>query len=613
MHSTGKSLDHAVPESLATKASVADGVSGLDLQKLEADLAWTSEPRLRLDPLTSLRFFAWAGIVLLHVFPHLDFQYTKPQGLLMAQGVSFFFVLSGFILTYVYRDLSRPADLKAFFLARFARVWPMHVACILLGLLMLEAHYWEEIVSSSGKILLAQLAMLHAWIPDRNYYYSLDDASWSISTECGFYLFFPFLLRRGQLGWTAKLLISLVIATIFAFLVGPLDCRFATGICPLGRLQEFVLGMSVCALWLKTHSKVKLKPLTASLIELAFLILVAMYLFFVWQKLPIFQPPLNNHGTIVDCAKCWFVVGGNAPIYAAIIFWIATEQGFISKALKHPWLVWLGEISYSVYLVHFVLVQYIDHHKFAVKQFDHWTALVTFLIAVLGLSNLMFLVVERPCRNWLRTLPQFFSGRQRSLRFDLAGPALMRSLPKCALAVAVGLFLGAVHLKLAAAEAAAFRYKTLALPGVIKFGDNIALQSVQAAVGELGMKVRLGFRGERRSQAKEFVAMHLIGENGKLLSSRDHAFRWNILPGPTNCSDEIYFRKEECSNAQALGILIYRDVQNNVLDVDSGDRDWQGHRLIIPLPATRSILEDKTTTTIIRAREKNAVDEQNKH
>lgn len=613
MHSTGKSLDHAMPESLATKASVADGVIDRDRQKLEAELAWTSEPRLRLDPLTSLRFFAWAGIVLLHVFPHLNFPMSAPQLQLMAQGVSFFFVLSGFVLTYVYRDLSRPADLKAFFLARFARVWPMHVACILLGLLVLGSHYWEEIISSSGKILLAQLAMVHAWIPDRNYYYSLDDASWSISTECGFYLFFPFLLRRGRLGWVAKLLLSLVIATIFALLVGPHDCRFTSGICPLGRLQEFVLGMSVCALWLKTHSKIKLKPFTGTLIEIAFLVLVAMYLFFVWQKLPIFHGVTKNHGTIVDCARHWLVVGGNAPIYAAMIFLVATEQGFISKALKHPWLVWLGEISYSVYLVHFVLVQYIDHHKIAVKQFDHWTALVTFLIAVLGLSNLMFLVVERPCRNWLRTLPQLFSGRQRPLRFDLAGPALMRSLPKCAFAIAVGLFLTFVHLKLEAAEDAALPYKTLALPGVIKFGDNIALQSVQAGIGEAGIKIRLGFRGDRRSQAKEFVAVHLIDENGKLLTSRDYAFQWNILPGPTNRSDEIYFRKEECSNAQALGILMYRDVQSNLLDVDSGDRDWYGHRLIIPLSSTRPILEDKTTTTTIRARDKNSVDEQNKH
>lgn len=601
-----------MPESIATQASVADGVTNVDLKKLEADLAWTSEPRLKLDPLTSLRFFAWAGIVLLHVFPHLNFPMTRPQALLMAQGVSFFFVLSGFVLTYVYRDLSRPADLKAFFLARFARVWPMHVACILLGLFMLNSHYWEEITSSSGKILLAQLAMIHAWIPDRNYYYSLDDASWSISTECGFYLFFPFLLRRRPLGWTAKLLLSLVIATIFALLVGPHECRFATGICPLGRLQEFVLGMSVCALWLKTHSKIKLKPLTGSLIEVGFLVLVAMYLFFVWQKEPIFPPP-NNQGTIVDCARCWFMVGGNAPIYAAMIFLVATEQGFISKALKHPWLVWLGEISYSVYLVHFILVQYIDHHKIAVKQFDHWTALVTFLIAVLGLSNLMFLVVERPCRNWLRTLPQFFSGRQRPPRFDLTGPALMRSLPKCALAVVVVLFLTTVHLKLEAVEAAAFPYKTLALPGAIRFGDNIVLHSIQAGIGEAGMKIRLGFRGERRSHAKQFVAVHLIGENGKLLTSRDYAFQWNILPGPTNRSDVIEFRKEECSNAQALGILMYRDVQSNVLDVDSGDRDWQGHRLIISLSATRPIIEDKTTTTIIRARDKISVDEQNKH
>ncbi|WP_215414323.1 acyltransferase family protein, partial [Escherichia coli] len=80
---------------------------------------------------TFLRFFAAAMIVLGHghgLFGSLGIATT----ISLAQGVSFFFVLSGFILTYNYPKLKTFAEVKGFYVARFARILPSHLFAMLL-------------------------------------------------------------------------------------------------------------------------------------------------------------------------------------------------------------------------------------------------------------------------------------------------------------------------------------------------------------------------------------------------------------------------------------------------------------------------------------------------
>src|SRR6516165_1764002 len=122
----------------------------------------------KLDALTSLRFFAAFMIVVAHaigLFPnifHLDPHGIVP-GLALGQGVSFFYVLSGFILTYNYYGLKGPADTKRFLWARIGRIWPSHIATACLSMAVHPREYvhfgWTVF-----SIVLANLLMLQAWI-----------------------------------------------------------------------------------------------------------------------------------------------------------------------------------------------------------------------------------------------------------------------------------------------------------------------------------------------------------------------------------------------------------------------------------------------------------------
>ncbi|HEX6528263.1 MAG TPA: acyltransferase family protein, partial [Burkholderiales bacterium] len=118
----------------------------------------------RLEQLTSLRFFA----ALMIVFHHADGMFgigRSPVNL--GQGVSFFFVLSGFILTYVYPSLDAGREVRRFWLARFARIWPAYLATFLLAfaLLFLE---WDGVTG------VAHLAMVQAWLPLSVFYFSYN-------------------------------------------------------------------------------------------------------------------------------------------------------------------------------------------------------------------------------------------------------------------------------------------------------------------------------------------------------------------------------------------------------------------------------------------------------
>jgi len=79
-------------------------------------------------------------------------------GMNLGQGVSFFFVLSGFILAYVYPELGTWAAVRRFWRARIARIWPAYLASFALGFVLL--HYPLD-----GRTAAAHLLMVQAWLP----------------------------------------------------------------------------------------------------------------------------------------------------------------------------------------------------------------------------------------------------------------------------------------------------------------------------------------------------------------------------------------------------------------------------------------------------------------
>ena len=128
------------------------------------------------------------------------------------QGVSFFFVLSGFILTHVYSS-RRDIGYWGFVRLRIARLWPVHLVTLLLVVLFVHpASFAGDGLFDRRLTLLANLPMTQSMFPFISYLFSWNSVSWSISTEICFYLCFPFLLANVERSWLRNLLISCLLA-----------------------------------------------------------------------------------------------------------------------------------------------------------------------------------------------------------------------------------------------------------------------------------------------------------------------------------------------------------------------------------------------------------------
>ena len=197
-------------------------------------------------------------------------------------GVSFFFVLSGFILTYVYPRLESRSAVRQFLWARIARVWPCHVFA--LGLMPLAA-------TSSGFSLsslwrpdrwgpnLATILLVNSWVPTQAYYHTFNTPSWSVATEFGFYLAFPILLWRLDRNWPIKLAFCLSTAIALIAYSQRMQLSFddSTGVTvtgllymnPLARMFEFCLGMVAATFWRRYSPSLQFGRVAGTLAELA--------------------------------------------------------------------------------------------------------------------------------------------------------------------------------------------------------------------------------------------------------------------------------------------------------------------------------------------------------
>lgn len=132
---------------------------------------------IKIKQLTPLRFFAALMILINHGLFGI---HLNSKGIEFGQGVSFFFVLSGFILTHVYQKLESWKDIKQFYKARIARIYPAYFFASLLGFWLLS-YRWNNITAAT------YFCMLQAWLPLPNHYFSYNAVGWSISTELFFY------------------------------------------------------------------------------------------------------------------------------------------------------------------------------------------------------------------------------------------------------------------------------------------------------------------------------------------------------------------------------------------------------------------------------------------
>ena len=358
--------------------------------------------RGQIHSLTSLRFFAALSVVLFHFRDSFGSSFSLGIAAnFVSRGyiwVDFFFVLSGFFIAYVYQDQFSGRSFrnyKRFIVNRIARIYPAHAFVVLLFLI------WETLTyflvkyfglsalpfdgCMSAGTFFTNMLMVHdwgGWFGNCSWNYP----AWSISSEWLAYLLFPFILvvlRVAKKGWSAAIACAAVYGVLFV-----LSLRTGLSLKDLYSservLAEFTIGILLYRIFLHSSGRIAHNLFDG----LFFLALGAVV--------------LGLHFGFPDVIILPFLAG-------TILFAALSGEGYVSKVFGARWLVFLGEASYSIYLVHAFdqrlwnsfVVRVIggDLSPFAANS-----AFVAVMGGIILSGSLLHMIVERPARQWVRKI-----------------------------------------------------------------------------------------------------------------------------------------------------------------------------------------------------------------
>jgi mycarose O-acyltransferase len=346
-----------------------------------------------------MRFIAAAMVFFFHsvyenVFadPVAQNTYTKIFGQGGWAGVAFFFVLSGFVLTWSARATD---SVRAFYRRRIFKIFPNHVVTfVVAGVLLIS-------VGSAIGVgpAVVNLFLLQAWFPQLSIEVSMNPVAWSLSCEALFYLCFPFLLRpisrirpRHLWWWIAGLFVVILVMPIVGTALMPdapvqpwahaSEWEFwIIYVLPLTRMLDFVIGMLLARVVI-TGVRVPLSLGQATVVAVA-AYTAAWFIPWTYTLVAIWVLPL---GLVIAAGAASDVRGRRS--------WLNIGA-----------MVWLGEVSFAFYMWHRLVLTY--GHQVLGGPSRNWSTPVAigvialFLGVNLTLSWWLYSLVERPImRRW---------------------------------------------------------------------------------------------------------------------------------------------------------------------------------------------------------------------
>lgn len=348
-----------------------------------------SEPS-KIVPLTSARFFAALYVVLYHGIPNLPSQRDRHDlfARIISLGyvsVSFFFMLSGFILAIVYLKDNRSVNRRKFLISRFARVYPLYLAAVLLDVPHFVHAQWHISPEHTIASILATIGLVQAWYPSL---VGPDFPSWSLSTEAFFYLIFPFLgLALWRLRGSTTVWSSAMIYVGGVWIVDMLDevrTSASTRLYhPLPHLFVFLLGINLA----KLFAWISRRPEHLRILQgmAPWMLLGSLAAFLAIPILELRIPEmLLQHGLL-------------APLFALFILAFASENRWISYLFSSSWMEVLGEASFAFYLINVPIGELLRRwmERYEAPMFGVYVGVS------LGLSIASLKFLETPARNWI--------------------------------------------------------------------------------------------------------------------------------------------------------------------------------------------------------------------
>lgn len=352
-----------------------------------------------IGALTGLRGLAAAWVLLLHLSEQ-TYPNDGPSGAVdhIARagylGVDLFFVLSGFVIAQNYQHFFRGWDAASywrFLLTRLGRIYPVHLLVLLVTLAIVIVAASARRDSGTGGVdyspqaFVANLLLVQAWGWRQ---LSWNGVAWTISAEWFAYLVFPFAARaifaRTSTLW-ARILVVLVAYGVTLSVLA--STGFPTDTTELGLLRVMAGFSSGVVVWLVVRENSSLDKTSGLVVALGVVgLLVTIMLL-----------PASDLASQALWPAPWFVL---------LVLGASINRGLISRLLSLKPAIFLGRISYSLYMVHVWVI-------FAVRTFiaphlpgsvhDVAVLLLAPIVSII-IATVTFLTIEEPFRKRSKAL-----------------------------------------------------------------------------------------------------------------------------------------------------------------------------------------------------------------
>jgi peptidoglycan/LPS O-acetylase OafA/YrhL len=353
-----------------------------------------------LRALTGLRCFAAINIVFFHFSNPQWFGPLAPVVNAGYVSVSYFILLSGFVLAYNYSGRARAGklDVRRFYKARFTRLYPIYLLSLLLAWQVIPQEWSSHTHGMFWAGIALSPLLLQGWVPDIATF--LNTPAWTMSAEAFYYTLFPLMAPWKKPGRPRNQLWKLGLVWMIGLIPGTLYIVFrpdgvahpdrwtigpwiqALKFTPLPHLASFVFGVLLCGL-----DEIMPRPGWLRLI-----LGVAGFggIFTVLTLAHSLPYPLLHDGLLM-------------PLFGCIIIGLAGENPLSSVLGSRP-LVFVGEASYCLYLLHFNMWNLIHSTHvldfFHLSQLDPW---ISYILLIL-MSLLALYYIEKPAQKQLRKL-----------------------------------------------------------------------------------------------------------------------------------------------------------------------------------------------------------------
>jgi len=350
-----------------------------------------NQAETQLASLTSLRFFAALCVVVHHVA-----EITGPMvlvsliGRLGWLGVSFFFILSGFVLMWSFEQSIGPG---AYVMRRLTRIYPLHFVCLTTSL----AYFWLTKHPLGGYEgtpagTIANFLLIHDWLPGHPHTrQAWNGVSWTLSCEFFFYLLapvvFPFFMKISQVEY--RLWAGLIWLVLVSFILISQEKAWAALLDfflynPLPRALEFFLG-ALGARWIKAGFRVNSGILSLCLMSL---------------------PVLSYSILVPEAAICPALMNALfMPGAFLFILWAAgADYDGLKSWLQNNFFVRFGAASFALYMTHALLLAV--YERVTAGYFRSYSILrIELVVIYLFMAVILSLIVhgcfEFPMRKWL--------------------------------------------------------------------------------------------------------------------------------------------------------------------------------------------------------------------